>query len=620
MKKGELIIMTTATLEKSEIVEAHLPCPYCGSSDALTLYNDHVYCFSCNALASLRHYKEAAERAGIKTGSGTASKPSAERPMVKGYGYINLEERGLSEETCRAYDYGVAQSNGRLVHIAGYHAEDGRLVGQKIRTPDKKFYWLGTAASIFGLQTLNTNKKARCLIITEGEIDCLTVAQVYRDNPDIAVVSVAGGARSLSSCLTLNSKVVCRYDRIIIMMDSDKTGRDAVNAVSKLLIGRLYNAQISGFKDASEAHMAGADKAIIDAVSKAVLLSPAAVLSGGEIKKRMSEWTVPPALPVPWNIPLNKMLYGGFRPGEIILVTGGTGLGKSTLCRNIIMDFAVTHREKVGVLALEESVEETIIAMLSVFHKRDLIGEWNTLSALERESLYDSAHIDEYISIYDHYALDTSGSLMETLEMMAAGGCKWLLLDHITIALSEVACQAKNGLAEVEQFCNGLRKICLRYGIGLIVVVQLRKTSGQASHEDGNRVSIDDLKGTGALKNIANSIVAVERTTQDENSCVAGLRILKARLLGSQTGSAGFLRWHAESCSYVECDSEGNETEGIVFKPVSVEEKRRVKALKGCSKSPRTVVQESKKAEDADDTDWLSGDGFNDLMTGQEVY
>ncbi|NCU26549.1 hypothetical protein EOM86_07485, partial [Candidatus Nomurabacteria bacterium] len=64
--------MTTATLEKSEIVAAHLPCPYCGSSDALTLYTDHVYCFSCNTRASLRHYKEAAEKVGIKTGSGTA--------------------------------------------------------------------------------------------------------------------------------------------------------------------------------------------------------------------------------------------------------------------------------------------------------------------------------------------------------------------------------------------------------------------------------------------------------------------------------------------------------------------------------------------------------------------
>ncbi|NCU27980.1 hypothetical protein EOM86_14885 [Candidatus Nomurabacteria bacterium] len=101
---------------------------------------------------------------------------------------------------------------------------------------------------------------------------------------------------------------------------------------------------------------------------------------------------------------------------------------------------------------------------------------------------------------------------------------------------------------------------------------------------------------------------------------MAGLRILKARLLGSQTGPAGFLRWHAESCSYIECDSEGNETEGIVFKPVSVEEKRRVKALKGCSKSPKAEAQELKKAEDADDTGWLSGDGFSDLMKGQEVY
>ena len=34
--------------DDSEIVEAHLPCEDCGSSNALSLYQDHTYCFSCS--------------------------------------------------------------------------------------------------------------------------------------------------------------------------------------------------------------------------------------------------------------------------------------------------------------------------------------------------------------------------------------------------------------------------------------------------------------------------------------------------------------------------------------------------------------------------------------------
>ena len=33
---------------KSSAVDIHLPCPNCGSSNALALYDDgHTYCFSC---------------------------------------------------------------------------------------------------------------------------------------------------------------------------------------------------------------------------------------------------------------------------------------------------------------------------------------------------------------------------------------------------------------------------------------------------------------------------------------------------------------------------------------------------------------------------------------------
>lgn len=31
----------------SDISNAHLPCPDCGSSDGMTEYTDHTFCFVC---------------------------------------------------------------------------------------------------------------------------------------------------------------------------------------------------------------------------------------------------------------------------------------------------------------------------------------------------------------------------------------------------------------------------------------------------------------------------------------------------------------------------------------------------------------------------------------------
>src|SRR5688572_21753538 len=66
----------------SRIVEQHIPCPSCPSSDAYCLYDDgHGYCFSCNYF-----------------------KPSKELVLDDSFTYEYLPHRGLTKETLRFYD------------------------------------------------------------------------------------------------------------------------------------------------------------------------------------------------------------------------------------------------------------------------------------------------------------------------------------------------------------------------------------------------------------------------------------------------------------------------------------------------------------------------------------
>ena len=74
----------------SEILNAHLPCPDCGSSDALTEYTDgHTYCFSCET-----HHNH-----------------NEEKPKTTDHSFISdmtlkpLKARGITESTCRKYQY-----------------------------------------------------------------------------------------------------------------------------------------------------------------------------------------------------------------------------------------------------------------------------------------------------------------------------------------------------------------------------------------------------------------------------------------------------------------------------------------------------------------------------------
>ena len=168
-----------------EIVQAHIPCPDCGSSDGRTEYIDHYYCFVC-------------EKYTPKTESVTGSKSTRKKrklPMFQpeDMEYRNLKARGLTQETCRKFSYGITRDDfGNIVQVARYFDDDGIELFQKTRDKEKNFVIRGKKCYRFFGQ--NLFKGGRKLVITEGEIDCLTVSQV-NDNK-YPTVSIPFGTRS----------------------------------------------------------------------------------------------------------------------------------------------------------------------------------------------------------------------------------------------------------------------------------------------------------------------------------------------------------------------------------------------------------------------------------------
>ena len=77
----------------------------------------------------------------------------------------------------------------------------------------------------------------------------------------------------------------------------------------------------------------------------------------------------------------------------------------------------------------------------------------------------------------------------------------------------------------------------------MVVISHLKKPSGDSSFEEGGVISLDDLRGSGSLKQIPDTIIALERNQQaedEEEKNRIKLRVLKCRLTGD-TGLAGYL-------------------------------------------------------------------------------
>ena len=173
----------------------HEPCPKCGSSDALARYADGgAHCF--NQLCDHHEFSTDGEVTTKPESVGKQTKDSSS--LVKGEVQALLK-RGITEETCAKWAYHVGKKNGKTVQIANY-IKDGKIVAQKLRFADKTFSIVGEGKKNLGLYGQHLWRDGgKKVVVTEGEIDALTVSQLQGNK--WPVVSVPNGAQGAKKAL-----------------------------------------------------------------------------------------------------------------------------------------------------------------------------------------------------------------------------------------------------------------------------------------------------------------------------------------------------------------------------------------------------------------------------------
>ena len=88
------------------------------------------------------------------------------------------------------------------------------------------------------------------IVLTEGEIDCLTIAQVF--GLKWPVCSLTDGAQSAVRNIKENYEFLNKYSEIVLFFDSDPVGREAAkDAAQHLPAGKVKIANLSNYKDAN---------------------------------------------------------------------------------------------------------------------------------------------------------------------------------------------------------------------------------------------------------------------------------------------------------------------------------------------------------------------------------
>lgn len=358
---------------------------------------------------------------------------------------------------------------------------------------------------LFGLHTVPVDAKE--IILTEGEFDAMAVYQATGR----ATVSLPNGCRSLPVEVL---PLLERFERILLWMDSDSPGVEGAEkfahklGVRRTFIVRPLQEDLSPPKDANEALLRGMDleKMIQNAKrlpdNRIIKFSDLRPLVFDELRNKDKHEGVPAK-----SFPALMGLMKGFRKGEMTVLTGPTGAGKTTFLSQLSLDLAAG-----GMNTLWGSFEvqnvKLIEKMMRQYHAAPLpMGDPLGLDAVADRfgqlplmfmKFHGSSNLDEVMDAMEYcaYVYDTSLVILDNLQfMMAMGG-------------GREGGGNRGGFDRFHQMdvaVERFRRFATEKNVHVVLVVHPRKESDQF------RLGISSFSGTAKATQDADNVLILQR-------------------------------------------------------------------------------------------------------------
>ena len=288
------------------------------------------------------------------------SKPKGESPVM-----AYLVGRGLRPETVGKFKIGEKEGVMVLPYMHGDTLKHVKYLALERDTEGKKKTWTskGTEPCLFGWQAMPETQRA--VVITEGEIDAMSISQV-----GIYALSVpmGGGGKGKQNWIETEWQNLERFDTIFLAMDNDEQGELAAREILERL-GRHRCRLVKwpeGIKDANQALQQGwGVKEFSNVIMSARSIDPDELKNASEFREPVLLEFFPPSgvpegMQTPWLKTKDKLL---FRPAEASIWTGINGHGKSELLGQIIVD-GIRQGERACIASMEMPARRTLYRMV----------------------------------------------------------------------------------------------------------------------------------------------------------------------------------------------------------------------------------------------------------------
>lgn len=520
-----------------------ITCPYCKTSDKWTFgINTETGQFECkrascgikgNMITLSRDFNFSLGRdADIYYRTADYSKQQYKRFRdahrnieVRPAAVEYLSGRGISQAITEKYEVTTRKDSDNIL-VFPFKDDKGNLTHVKYRKTDfqkgvdqnKEWSEAGCKPILFGMNHCRTEADEGKLIITEGQIDSLSVAEAGFVNA-VSVPNGCNGFTWVPHCYDF----VSQFQKIIVMGDCENGKITLSEEIAKRWPKKTFICRIEdykGCKDANEILQKYGVQAVRNVIMNAQApedkhIKPMKDVRPVDIMKMQSFSSGIESL--------DEVLSGGFRFGQLAILTGRRGEGKSTLASLF------------GVNALEQGHRAFFYSgELTDFFFRNWMDCQITGKKELNQSDYDKLDIyyGDRTFIYDSDILktvDEMETLPETIEnAIIRKGCRFIMVDNLMTAITD---NLQNDLYRMQsQFVGNLAALAKLHNVFILMIAHPRKSSGVIQN--------DDISGSSNITDRADIVMTFGRV-QDGASDERKLTVIKNRLTGKCTDNDG---------------------------------------------------------------------------------
>jgi len=337
------------------------------------------------------------------------------------------------------------------------------------------------------------------------------------------------------------------------MFDQDEQGKKGAVECAKLLSPNKAKIATLPLKDPNEMHIAGRSAELTRAMWDAKPYRPDGIVLGTDIWEDVIKEDNHVTAQYPFES-LNIKTHG-LRKGELVTITAGSGVGKSSFCRHVALDL-IKQKFAVGYIALEESVKRSALGIMGVELKKPLHLTREGTDEKELLETFNNTVGSGKFFLYNHFGSTVADNLLSKIRYMAKScDVDFVILDHLHMALSALGDEHTNDERKlIDYFVSKLRTLVEETGIGVILISHLRRSEGDKGYEDGKEVTMNALRGSASIGQLSDMLLAVSRDIKSDKK-LAKVTILKNRYSG-ETGSACTLQYDLETACLTEVNPE----------------------------------------------------------------